>query len=279
MFNDREIRVFFENDDIWLPVSDIAITLGLARNHFYEAIHRNEEVFEGYSRLVKVTLPSQTAGLNKSLLCVNEQGCYILLGKVNISRIKDEGKRRAVIGFQRWVGEVVKTYRMNLIKKVLPLTDRPDVVATLETQLQITDLLVRYAGVDRGIAGAVAIANTEDLTGASLHPYKALLRSTGLPSYILLNATQIGQRLGSVGARDVNRILAQMGFIRQVNQKWEVLPAGKQFSDSRPFTAVSKTGAKHSDVQILWKPEIVDEIKKYQIVQTGFSKGLITGYI
>lgn len=281
LFDGNQIRVFEQDNDVWIAAIDISNAIGIERTAFNGILAKNQEVFEGYHRLVCLRTPDQkqpdSDNLNAKVLCLNEQGLYLFLGKLSPNRSKDPGRKDAIIKFQRWVPELIKAFRKGELARIEP---PKETLSVFDEQMHIVDLLVRYGGVDRGIATSIAIANTMEITGnTTLHPYSSLLRASGNDPIIRLNATQIGQRLGSIGPRDVNRILTKMGFARMVNGQWEVLEPGKPYCDARPFTKSHNNGSRHSDIQILWKPDIVGKIQEWQNIQSQFSKGLITGYI
>ena len=75
----------------------------------------------------------------------------------------------------------------------------------------------------------------------------------------LLTPTDIGKLVG-LSARQVNDLLASVGFQYKVAGKWDPLEPGM------PYAVMMDTGKKHSNGtpirQLKWETPIVEEVKK-----------------
>jgi hypothetical protein len=264
-FDGNQIRVFEQDDEVWIAVADIAFALGMDRTSMHDLIKRNHEIFDGFTRSVGITLTEQktanSKNINNALFCVNEQGCYTLLGKIQVSRIKDPERRKAIVKFQRWIPELVQAFRKGELTRIGPSGVPP----VLEEQLQIANLMSTHAGIDRGIAVSLAIAKTKQITGTDyLEPYEKFLLPGDADASPSLNATDIGHAIGGIGPRETNALLEAMGFHQKVNGKWVVTEKGKPFFSPLPFSKAHANGSIHSDIQNKWKPNIIDEIRGFQ---------------
>ena len=104
----------------------------------------------------------------------------------------------------------------------------------------------------RGIAisKAIDVVSTE-LNLKSFNSLKQLLppaeHDTGY-----LNPTNIGQKLGSIPAQNVNKMLAQKGFQYKDGKNWRLTKLGKIYGEEMPYTRNN-----HSGYQIRWNEKIL----------------------
>jgi prophage antirepressor-like protein len=260
LFEGNEIRTLEQNGDIWLPVVDLAEAWKIARNTVSEIIDRNQRLFDGYTTLVHVTCTSKDAGkenLNASLRCVNEQGLYLLMGRINTERLKDPNAKETILRFQRWVPELVKAFRKGELKP------SKEIEAMVRSHLNIADAMVQYAHVDRGIMTTVALARVESETGADLSWLKGLVRKDRQQPPGYLNAGQVGEELGGLSANSVNKILAQLGYQYWMVDRWQPTLIGMNYGENMPYTVINKNGSSHSGYQLRWSPMMVARLRSH----------------
>jgi len=260
LFEGNEIRTLEQNDDIWLPVVDLAEAWKIARNTVSGIIDRNQRLFDGYTTLVHVTCTSKDAGkenLNASLRCVNEQGLYLLMGRINTERLKDPNAKETILRFQRWVPELVKAFRKGELKP------SKEIEAMVRSHLNIADAMVQYAHVDRGIMTTVALARVESETGADLSWLKGLVRKDRQQPPGYLNAGQVGEELGGLSANSVNKILAQLGYQYWMVDRWQPTLIGMNYGENMPYTVINKNGSSHSGYQLRWSPMMVARLRSH----------------
>ena len=110
--------------------------------------------------------------------------------------------------------------------------------------------------VQRGVAIPQAIDVASEMHNASLQCLKKLLppaeHKTGF-----LNSTQIGEKLGGISAKAVNKILSEIGFQYKLNKNWRLTESGKNHGEEMPYT---RNG--HSGYQIRWNTTILDIMKE-----------------
>ena len=110
--------------------------------------------------------------------------------------------------------------------------------------------------VQRGIAISQAIDIASEMHNAPLQSLKQLLppaeHETGF-----LNSTQIGEKLGGIPAKAVNKILADIGLQYKHNKSWRLTELGIAYGEELPFT---RNG--HSGYQIRWNKAVLDVIRE-----------------
>ena len=110
--------------------------------------------------------------------------------------------------------------------------------------------------VKRGIALSQAIDFvSEGRNLKSLTNLKKLLppadHDTGF-----LNATQLGEKLGGLKARAVNKMLEKKGFQYRENNHWRLTCDGETYGEEMPY---SKNG--HSGYQIRWNDKVLSVLE------------------
>lgn len=155
---------------------------------------------------------------------------------------------------RRYFIEVERRYKQMQNATALP---QPGTVAALH--LEAAKLLTEVAGVKPGIAAATAYSQIEKRTGEDMSEYKKLLppaeHETGF-----LNATEVGKLVGGLSARKVNKMLAELGFQRQVvdskgRKMWRLTDEGKEYGEELPF---ERNG--HAGYQIKWSERVIQII-------------------
>ena len=191
-----------------------------------------------------------TPGGRQELATVNESGLYSLI----LTSRKPEAKR-----FKRWVTHEV----LPSIRKTGSYVSAAS-VGTLTTLTQdrvsailcIGEAISRVPGVKPGIAMAATLTVIYENTGLSVESLRKVLPPANDP-ICSLNPTQLGERVG-MSARAINTRLQSLGFqFKNDRDEWELTESGNRWAEALPF---SRNG--HSGYQILWNPEVCDEIRE-----------------
>ena len=251
-FNDAEIRIIEEENDIWIPIVDIASALSYDDRTMRKMLDRNVELFDGFNRGVTMTRRSDSQ--QNEVRCVNEQGFYMLISKIGINQIQDENVRNSVIEFNRWM--------VDTIKKVRESKNRgPTYGDYLKQEMIIVEELNRVLDLDKTLLTNVALENTEKYTGVSMLPYKQMLPAVkGIVA--VLRATDIGNEL-NIPASAVNVILERMGYIVKEHKQWIITDKGKQFGKAYFESKAYNTGALWTGTVNKWSPEVVEQIREF----------------
>jgi hypothetical protein len=181
---------------------------------------------------------------------VSESGLFNMV----LGSRKPEAKR-----FKRWVThEVLPSIRKTGAYAV------PGSVAALPapTQDRVTALLLigeavaKVPGVKQGIAMAATLTCIQENTGLSVETMRRALPACNEP-LAAVNPTKLGEQIG-LSARTVNRRLADLGYQeRNDRDEWELTDAGRAWGEALPY---SRNG--HSGYQILWRPEVTEQLKE-----------------
>lgn len=121
---------------------------------------------------------------------------------------------------------------------------------------------LRSMAITAGLEGnaATVSANNAMVRIHSVSPLKLLQIELKTPDQqLFLTPTQIAQRLGFSGPREINKLLAHEGFQSNINGTW--VPTDK----GRDYVVLLDTGKRHSDgvmvQQMKWKEKICDKLK------------------
>jgi len=163
------------------------------------------------------------------------------------------GNERAV-KYQKWIAmEVLPSIRKTGTYELKQKRKKPvDII--FKQNMNMAKILSENTGVKEGIAFAIAIERTEELSGEDLTVFKKLIppaeHETGF-----LNATMIGKKIGFL-AKEVNVLLADNGLqYRNEKKQWRLTEEGKKYGEEFPF---KRNG--HSDYQIRWNDTIIEFI-------------------
>lgn len=256
-FNDTDVRVIEEGNDIWIPLKDIGVILNYDHNNLVQIVRRNPELFDGYTRQVMMKSGENLSEFEiqqHTLVCLNEQGFYMIMSKIDIKRIKDESARNAIIEFNRWMSEQIKKIRLEKNRG-------PTYGDYLKQEMIIVEELNRVLDLDKTLLTNVALENTEKYTGVSMLPYKQMLPAVkGIVA--VLRATDIGNEL-NIPASAVNVILERMGYIVKEHKQWIITDKGKQFGKAYFESKAYNTGALWTGTVNKWSPEVVEQIREF----------------
>lgn len=189
-----------------------------------------------------------TLGGPQNMSAVNESGLYALVFK---SR-KPEAK-----AFRKWVtSEVLPTIRKTGQYKTATAN------MTSEEFTSRTFAALRSIAVTAGLEGNAATVSADNamMRIYKVSPLKLLQIELKNPDQqLFLTPTQIAQRLGFSGPREVNKLLAHEGFQSNISGTW--VPTDK----GRDYVVLLDTGKRHSDgvmvQQMKWKEKICDKLK------------------
>jgi prophage antirepressor-like protein len=191
-----------------------------------------------------------TPGGRQDLAVINESGLYSLI----LTSRKPEAKR-----FKRWVTHEVlpsirKTgsYAVPSSVAALPAPTQDRVISLL----LIGEAVAKVSGVKPGIAMAATLTCIHENTGLSVETMRRALPACNEP-LAAVNPTKLGEQIG-LSARTVNLRLAALGFQeRNDRDEWELTDAGRAWGEALPY---SRNG--HSGYQILWRPELAEQLKE-----------------
>jgi len=255
-FQDTPVRVVKINGLDMIPVIDIADSIGYDRTNLTKMFSRNAGFFDAEN---KGMVAMMTTGGEQKLDCLTRDGVIGLLWLVDLLRIKNPEKRARILAFRKWaaatLGKIMSGETVPVKREALE-----DIV---RQNLQIADAMTQFAHVDRGIAASVALARVEYDTGADLTCYKALIKKDRQQAPGYLTPTQIGQELGGLSARDINRMLQQLGYQYYLGDRWQPTEIGKNFGENLPFAVSLKSGGVHSDYQLKWSSEIIRKLRDH----------------
>lgn len=173
---------------------------------------------------------------------VNESGLYAL----TLTSRKPNAKK-----FRKWLtGEVVPSiFRTGSYSIAQPQSILLKAASEIDP---LSAILQNTFAVKRGIALSQAIDIVGDNYKLNFNSLKQLLppadHDTGY-----LNPTQIGERLGGLSAKVVNKMLAEAGLQYLEGKDWRLTDAGKAYGEEMPYT---RNG--HSGYQIRWNAAIVE---------------------
>jgi prophage antirepressor-like protein len=239
-FESHNVRVVMnDGGEPMFVAADLLSNLNLDR----KALERLDDDEKGVSSI-------HTPGGNQEMTVVSESGLFNMV----LGSRKPEAKR-----FKRWVThEVLPSIRKTGAYAV------PGSVAALPapTQDRVTALLLigeavaKVPGVKQGIAMAATLTCIQENTGLSVETMRRALPACNEP-LAAVNPTKLGEQIG-LSARTVNRRLADLGYQdRNDRDEWELTDAGRAWGEAMPY---SRNG--HSGYQILWRPEVTEQLKE-----------------
>lgn len=242
-FNQSQVRTVIRNGEPWFVTKDVCDILELTNSTMaIESLDTNER---GSLRITEGTSP---LGGNPNVNIISESGLYVLIFK---SR-KPEAK-----AFCKWVtSEVLPTIRKTGQYKAATAN------MTLNEFVSREFAALRSMAITAGLEGnaATVSANNAMVRIHSVSPLKLLqIELKNSDQQLFLTPTQIAQRLGFSGPREVNKLLAHEGFQSNINGTW--VPTDK----GREHVVLLDTGKRHSGgvmiQQMKWKEKICDKFK------------------
>lgn len=247
-FEQQPVRIIQdEHGEPWFVAVDVCAAL---------AISNPSDALKRLDADEKMTLDtteghSGQRGGAQSLNVVSEAGLYSLI----LTSRKPEAKR-----FKRWVTHEVlpairQTGRYSVIDPMasLPTATRDRVGALL----LIGEAVAKVPGVKAGIAMAATLTCIQENTGLSVETMRRALPAANEP-VPALNPTQLGQAMGGLSAREVNRRLKAHGLqYRNERDEWALTEAGQAYAEALPY---ARNG--HAGYQILWHAAVIEQIRE-----------------
>lgn len=192
--------------------------------------------------------PLQTAGGVQDIRFLTEPDLYRLIVSSQLP---------AAQAFEAWIfEEVLPTIRKTGQYKVATAN------MTSEEFTSRTFAALRSIAITAGLEGNAATVSADNamMRIYKVSPLKLLQIELKNPDQqFFLTPTQIAQRLGFFGPREVNKLLAHEGFQSNINGTW--VPTDK----GRDYVVLLDTGKRHSDgvmiQQMKWKEKICDKLK------------------
>ena len=238
IFNNPEfgdVRVVMKNGIPWFVGKDVATALGYVRTA--DAVR--EHVPDKYKGVCEMATP----GGKQKVVIINEAGMYKLIMRSDLESAEK---------FSDWVcEEVLPSIRKTgsySIQNSRPILNGNEIklIGSMAEDIQ------SIFAVQRGIALSQAIDIVGNNYKLNFNSLKQLLppaeHETGY-----LNPTQIGERLGGLPAKVVNKMLANAGLQYRDGKDWRLTDAGKAYGEEMPYT---RNG--HSGYQIRWNASIVE---------------------
>lgn len=244
LFEGHEIRTVERKNQVWISTDDLAAAWGIDRTTPLKIIDRNPELFKG--KYFDGDVMSQSGAY------LNEQGLYVMVGKVTASRLKNPEAKEAVIRFQNWVPELIQKFRKGELT-VPQQTPDPFV-----RELERAEAFSRITGVPLPLAQVQALRKAGDETGEDNHRYIEILRPTlSADRNGCLNPSQIGDKLAPrKRGYEINEYLYRNGYQVRSSEdptKWVPTEKGEPYSYWHPY--IAENG--HAAYQLLWHPDIL----------------------
>lgn len=261
--NQHEIRTVVRDGEPWFVAKDICDILELENvgqmlstldNDEKSSINPNitnndvgNPILDESNSDRYTTFPEMRRG-GRPMSLVNESGLYALVFK---------SRKPEAQAFRKWVtSEVLPTIRKTGQYKAATANMTSNEFVSREFAA------LRSMAITAGLEGnaATVSANNAMVRIHSVSPLKLLQIELKNPDQqLFLTPTQIAQRLGFSGPREVNKLLAHEGF--QSNINGTRVPTDK----GREYVVLLDTGKRHSDgvmiQQMKWKEKICDKLK------------------
>lgn len=125
----------------------------------------------------------------------------------------------------------------------------------IKQHFNIAEAFIQATGIKPELAFAVAVNEAEKETGYSYDEYKKLLPSAQ-HDVASFNPTQIGERLGNIKPKQINKILEKLGMQEKKGDKWRITQQGKEYGEEKPFCRHG-----HSGYRISWHEKIIEVLK------------------
>lgn len=241
-FNDLECDFYKDKKgEIFVTRNQIGKALEYPNpsNAIKDIHNRHKARLDKFSRVAQIALPS---GGMQEMYIYNAKGIY------EICRHSNQPKADMFYDFVYDILEQIRKTGEYKNKHTKPI-DR-----AIRQHFNIAETIIQKTGIKSGLAYAVAISEAEKETGYSYDEYKKLLPSAEheIGSY---NPTQIGEKLGGVKAKQINKMLEKLGLQEKKDKSWRITEEGKNYGEEKPF---SRFG--HSDYRILWHEKVLEKL-------------------
>lgn len=245
--SDSEIKVVDAFDQIWLSIQDLAKAWGLDRTTLRKHILRHPKIFEGtYNDGDKLSQ-------HNSDIYVNEEGLYLLLGRINTKKLRPD-IQDALIEFRKRAPGILKEHRLG---QIVPTDILPPIPLTrsLEQNADVADLLVERFKWSREQANNFAFDQIKKETGVLIALPQPSVLSHSDPSENWMSPTDLGKECGLTGEQ-VNAWLynnkLQYPTYDGPRKIWRLTDTGEPYGEE----FVMEFSNKHSEIRIRWRPSV-----------------------
>jgi prophage antirepressor-like protein len=247
-FEGSQVRVSLDaKGEPWFVAKDICVAFD--HSDVSVMVSRLDEEERGTSTVC-------TPGGVQELLTISESGLYSII----LTSRKPNAKR-----FKRWVtSEVLPSIRKTGSYSRNPAPQQPQYIMKSDAESQasiIRDTMLFMQQLVPTIKPEMAAACTlRAMTAAGLmtkptHEELRNVLSVEWDKAPSLTPTQIGDKIGGMDAKAVNKMLEAHGYQKKIGKRWEPTEAGLKYAGAVPYQAEH---SQHKGVQLKWAPEICD---------------------
>jgi len=230
LFEGHEVRTVEYDGEVWLPLMDLSIAWGLDRTTLPKHIDRNADFFEGCSRRVDIMSHDGT----ESLICVNEEGLYLLLARISKGKVKNPNVKTSITRFRKMVPKLIRHERRR--------------TGDLKTEIARARQIAQEVGCDPKEFMKIALGK------CGMSDYAPALDTPithGEPGQ-WMNPTELGREC-SLEPRQVNSWLYNHDFQYPQGPLWRLTAKGEGYGEEYIYNTVSK----HAEVRIRWHRSIM----------------------
>ena len=256
-FQGIEVRIVTCDGTDMMPVTDIAKALDLDRSNLTKLLNRNKALFDGQTRVVKIT----TLHGSQALVCVTEFAAIGLLYKVSAIKSKTEEIQEKIVLFQRWATKLIQEKMQAKLIQPEPQgmwhSVSGAVGESVRRNLEAAKVVSVEFGIPLDLARAKALVISSRETGVDLTPYARLLPASTEVSERdgYLSASEIADRMGpAFNAYRINWFLKNKGYHWKDDVgEWHMTELGFKYGKKFPYAA----GSGHVGYYLCWRPEIM----------------------
>ena len=241
----------------------LAIAEGTGNEHraVLQLVRKYLADFEGFGGVAFQMRPFETAGgtQQREVAILNEHQATLLLTYMRNSDVVREFKKTLVGEFYRMANELrQQPVATTPAQPLLPSTQAKHIVADT---LDIANLL----RVPLHIGQQEAVKTARNQTGFDFAPLLAFAPAqTDVPATeVMLEPTELAQRLGVKGARSMNAILRDNGLQVKVNGEWQPTARGENLCVRHAWVSGNKSGYnlkwRLSPIRKALAPKLVDQ--------------------
>ena len=248
MNGNGEIKIVEAFDDVWISIQDLAKSWGYDKWSLKKHLTRNPTVFEG------CFYEGDKLSQHDSDTYINEQGLYILLGRVNTGKLKPE-MQTALNDFRKRVPVILKDHRRGqIVHQTVALPEDP-VLGSLSRNAKYRKHLIEQYDFEPKEATAITLALVQKETGVSFESAvpSVISRSSG----DWCNPTDLGRECG-LTPHQVNMWLYnnKLQYPTKDGQEtiWRLTKEGEEFGEEFVFEISNR----HSEIRIRWHQSVKD---------------------
>jgi prophage antirepressor-like protein len=227
-FEGKEVRMVNRDQNTWFPLVDLAEAWGTNRKTLDSIVVRNGEIFEGHIAVWNITYPKQNQlelqNLNNYLKYVNEQGLYMLMGKLIAGRLKNPEAKERIIRFQRKVPELLRAIHAGEAI-VLPAAQDQMPLQLINEYLDLADTMIKRADIPKEIARSIALTQLQDEHKINVQPFISYIKAQGVKEPVLQLTEAIPEDQAAFQSHFSRRKIAE--FLKLTEDKTRDLLEGK----------------------------------------------------